>query len=396
MCSVASRIFILLLGLGCALARVDASEPTLQPQPVVTPQVISLFDQAILLAPDGSLWAWGGTDSRMVATFGTPTTTPTPTRIGTAQNWRRATASDSQVLGIKDDGSLWGWGYFLPASGQLISSPRQIGTATNWSDICVGAGHAVALQKDESLWAWGQNDHGQVGDDSRNDRTEPVRISEARWTAITAGSFNGFGLREDGIVWGWGLAFSEDGKDYLRPRQLDPDTQWRSISAGSYHLLGLKKDGSLWIMGQNVQWAFPKAQPATFLQLGHDRDWIEIHSGQGHYLARKSDGTWWGYLWKPAALGKTTTRWFPTRLPFSLRPWAVAAGQTCVYLDKDGALWTWGPRLGYLYPSQATNQIERAVIKVKQTLPEALQLYINSDLPVDAVPHRIWQVPTGE
>src|ERR1043166_2926616 len=38
MCSVASRLFILLLGLGYALA----SEPTRQPEPVATPQVISL------------------------------------------------------------------------------------------------------------------------------------------------------------------------------------------------------------------------------------------------------------------------------------------------------------------------------------------------------------------
>lgn len=391
--SVASQIDLLLLCLGCGLSRVQAFEPTLQTQAAVPPQVISLFDQAILLAPDGSLWAWGGTDSRMVATFGKPTTTPTPTRVGTDRNWRQVAASDSQVLGIKTDGSLWEWGYVLSNNRPQIISPHQIGVATNWSRICGGGSHAVALQSDGSLWAWGQNDHGQVGDDSRNDRSEPVRISEARWTAITAGSFNGFGLRADGTVWAWGLALSRDGKDYLRPRQIDADSRWRAISAGAYHLLGLKDDGTLWIMGQNVELAFPKSQPATFLPLGSDRDWTEIHSGQGYYLARKSNGTWWGYLWQPAR-ARTNTAWMPTRLSFPLRPWAIAAGQTSVCLDEKGTVWTWGPRLGYLYPSQVTNQVEQAVIRLKHALPDAVQPYLNSDLPVDRQPHRVWQLPT--
>jgi alpha-tubulin suppressor-like RCC1 family protein len=163
----------------------------------------------------------------MVATFGKPTTTPTPTRVGADRNWQQVAAGDSQVFGIKADGSLWGWGWICSTSRQQVITPRQIGAATNWSHICAGAGHVVALQKDGSLWAWRQNDHGQVGDDSRNDRVEPVRISEAGWTAIAAGAFNGFALRQDGTVWGWGLALFEGGKDYRRPRELCTDTYLR-------------------------------------------------------------------------------------------------------------------------------------------------------------------------
>jgi Regulator of chromosome condensation (RCC1) repeat len=369
---------------------------------VVNPQVISVDDQAVLLAPDGSLWAWGGTDSRMVAMFGKPTTTPKPTRVGSDRTWLHVAARNLQVFGIKADGSLWGWGWIASASrkrlaSEQITSPQRIGTATDWSQVCAGVAHAVALQKDSSLWAWGRNDYGQVGDDTRTDRSEPVRISEARWTAITAGSFNSFGLRQDGTIWGWGSDLaSSGGHDYLRPSQLDSDTHWRAISAGAYHLLGLKEDGSLWIMGQNVESALPKAQPATFLPLTRDRDWTEIHSGQGSYLARKSDATWWGYLWQPPALTRTNTPWMPTRLPFPLRPWAIAAGKTSVCLDENGTLWTWGPRLGYLYLSQVTNQVEQAVIRVKQALPNSIQLYLNADFPVDEVPHRIWQLPRAE
>ncbi len=85
----------------------------------------------------------------------------------------------------------------------------------------------------------------------------------------------------------------------------------------------------------------------------------------------------------------------PTRLPCRFQPWAIAAGRTAVCLDQSGSLWTWGPRLGYLYPSQVTDPVERVVIDAKKALPEALQVYINSDLPVDAAPHWIWQLPTN-
>src|ERR1041384_2436208 len=99
MCSGALRILVLLFCLRCGLSRVHGSEASSRTGPAVTPQLISLFDQAILLAPDGALWAWGGTESRMVATFGKPTTTPTPIRVGADRNWQQVAAGDSQVFG---------------------------------------------------------------------------------------------------------------------------------------------------------------------------------------------------------------------------------------------------------------------------------------------------------
>lgn len=51
------RLTALLLAMTCA---VIGQSLTARAQSFVTPQLVSTIDGAILLAPDGSLWLWGG------------------------------------------------------------------------------------------------------------------------------------------------------------------------------------------------------------------------------------------------------------------------------------------------------------------------------------------------
>jgi alpha-tubulin suppressor-like RCC1 family protein len=96
----------------------------------VEPQLANATDTAVLLAPDGSLWAWGE----------------------------------------------WGsWGSFpRPA---IVPVPRRVGSDTNWARVAAGLSHMVALKADGSLWAWGWNPEGQVGQPDLNTNYEaPTRI----------------------------------------------------------------------------------------------------------------------------------------------------------------------------------------------------------------------------
>ena len=112
----------------------------------VQPQLISTDDLAILLAPDGSLWAWGGRESKLLSVLGKPTTTTCPQRIGNDSDWIRVAANWSRTLAIKSDGSLWGWGYnpnpqTVNVATNYIGRPTRIGLENDWSDIRVGAGY---------------------------------------------------------------------------------------------------------------------------------------------------------------------------------------------------------------------------------------------------------------
>ena len=382
-------------------AQVLAVDPT---PGSVQPHLSVSNDQAALLAPNGSIWSWGGTDSHLVAFLGSSTISAIPLQLGSDRDWRQVAFSDLQVFAIKSNGTLWAWGRLGAASRQRKAqsqtiAPTSLGAASNWVAVSAGVAHGIGLKDDGSLWAWGRNDYGQVGG-SVPDRAEPGALSIGyKWSAITAGAFDTFALRQDGTIWAWGLDLAWQGTNNMRqPTLIDANTNWAAIAAGAFHLLGLKTDRTLWILGQNVEaYAAPKVTPRTFAQVGQDRDWSGIWAGDDCYLARKLDGSWWGCWHKrqfAPGWGNTNHSWVPTRLPFSFEPKAVAVGKTTVFLDQSGGLWSWGPRLGVALPSMsATNDLERAVQQVKALLPERFRNMLDRDAPFDLEPKRIWRLP---
>ncbi|MCL1864284.1 MAG: RCC1 domain-containing protein [Spirochaetes bacterium] len=40
---------------------------------------------------------------------------------------------------------------------------------------------SVAIKEDGTLWAWGNNNNGQLGDATSEDRTTPVRVIVSGW-----------------------------------------------------------------------------------------------------------------------------------------------------------------------------------------------------------------------
>jgi len=42
--------------------------------------------------------------------------------------------------------------------------------------IAIGYRHTLAIRDDGSLWAWGYNEKGQIGDDTDTDRNAPVLV----------------------------------------------------------------------------------------------------------------------------------------------------------------------------------------------------------------------------
>jgi len=136
------------------------------------------YDYTVAIKTDGSLWAWG--DSSFMER-----SVMVPRQLGGDTDWVSATAGWQHALAIKADGSLWSWG--RNSWGQLGDGttskvypafPAQVGTDKDWVSASAGSSHSIALKKDGSLWAWGQNDRGQIGDDTTNDRLTPVKVAD--------------------------------------------------------------------------------------------------------------------------------------------------------------------------------------------------------------------------
>jgi alpha-tubulin suppressor-like RCC1 family protein len=378
----------------------------------VAPQLISTFDAAVLIAPDGSLWGWGGGQLKQSWLLPNPNGgIPRPQRIGSDSDWRKLATGFVHTLALKTDGTLWAWGnnsdgeLGQPPTNRSLLKPTQIGVETDWAEISVGAGHSIALKRDGSLWTWGQGQYGQLGDGTTSNRYIPVRISpDLGWKSIAASDFNGYALRNDGTIWAWGLDPTNGmpmKHNVLVPTRIDAGTNWSFISAVDYVLMALKSDGTLWIRGQNSILAasyYVKSVTTNFTRIGTDTNWQEVYAGRDNFFARKRDGSWWTCESRTPGPGRRSLGHGSAgplyQVPFDFDPWAFANGfGNTLLLTRDGTLWTWGERLGWKAPSMQQ--------KLKAQLSRLIALVTRRSRPIniptaviDSQPYRLWELPT--
>jgi alpha-tubulin suppressor-like RCC1 family protein len=363
------------------------------PSGKVKPQLVSAWLYETLLAPDGSLWAWGGSEQSPLPSnwFPQDAMLQIPHRIGSDSNWTQVACCQDYQVALKNDGSLWTWVF-----NQSGPTPTRIGTDANWSQICAGGGHNLTLKNDGSLWTWDSNERVTLNDGTTTNRPVPTMVGTDRdWRSIAAGLRNSFALKNNGTLWEWGTqgAASND----LTPRQISPDTNWQAISADRFCLLALKTDGTLWATNSSVTRiakAFVPNLTGNFTQIGPDTDWTEVYAGMNSFYARKKDGAWWvcgvnhfGQLGLGTNIFAVPS---PQRLPFDFDPWAFAPAEgTALMLGKDGKLWTWGLRQGG-QPSAARQKFEAFLAPAVKRFP-ALRFLIKSD--IDQTPHFLWELP---
>jgi alpha-tubulin suppressor-like RCC1 family protein len=365
----------------------------------VRPQLVNSFWYATLLAPDGSLWAWGGLPG-----FGLPESLSQkdsiwriPHRLGSDSDWRQVACCQNGPVALKNDGSLWIWGF-----RQSGPNPTRIGTETNWSQICADwNGHNLWLKTDGSLWTW------DSGDSSANANSPPVpkMVSADRdWRMIATGeklkdvNARNFAIKSTGTLWEWDAEGAAS--NHLTPRQVMPDTKWQAISASPTVFLALKTDGTIWTTSRdltNVASALVPDPNQELTQIGPDTDWTEVYAGKVSFYARKKDGSWWvsgwnreGQLGLPENTGDVAS---PQRLPFDFDPWAFSGSAGFPnMLGKDGKLWTWGYRLGRPGRSAARGKFDSLLAPAVKRFP-SLGFLIGSDLLIDQTPHLLWKLP---
>jgi alpha-tubulin suppressor-like RCC1 family protein len=331
------------------------------------PQLVNEGDTALLIAPDGSLWAWGGNELGLMGVFPKELFTETPLRVGLDSDWKQVDNFGIATLALKQDGSLWGWGWYYRNFTNLINHapvPTRIGTETNWSQISEG-GANLALKDDGSLWGWGGNYYAQVGDGTTEYRSSPVQIGSGRdWRKVKALGETSFGLKRDGTLWSWG-DFHGDRRFQSTPKILMAGTTWSDFSAcggwnvGGTTLFALKSDGTIWLNSLSVSAVAAASIPSKsedLTQISEAKDWDKVYAGDKSVFAHKKDGSWWvcGKNWAGQLGLGTNIASVATfqRLPFSIQPAVLAAGAgTTLLLDREGRLWSWGNRLGSMQNS---------------------------------------------
>ena len=219
--------------------------------------------------------------------------------------WRVVSAGTNFSLGIKMDGTMWGWG----ANGNLLglngitpnqNLPVQIGTANDWATVSAGTVHSLAVKTNGTLWSWGNGQFGQLGNGVFNSATWTVtQVGTANdWLTVSAGNRFSLAIKTTGTLWSWGL--NNVGQlginniiDQNLPVQVGTSNNWLKIDAGNQHSLAIDNTGLMYAWGSNTFGQFGNGSNTSSLipiTVSTANNWSEISAGFDHSMALDTNG----------------------------------------------------------------------------------------------------------
>jgi len=158
-----------------------------------------------------------------------------------------------RTMAIKEDNSLWLWGYDIffsfPSNRHLLAVPVKV--MDNAASGAMSSNHALIVKQDGSLWTWGFNKYGQLGTGNYKDVAEPVKVMDDI-ISVYAGFDYSIALQNDGTLWAWGNnEFGQLGTGDTVGRT-DPVEIMKDVTKFemySYCNVAVKDDGSVWLWG---------------------------------------------------------------------------------------------------------------------------------------------------
>lgn len=336
----------------------------------------------------------------------------------TAPAHASAIAADTlDTYALRDDGSVFGWGFMflgmdgptpglLPGgtadyasiwSGSTLTLLRSGGTVFTWDDwsgyppghvaglvevtaAAAGYAHHVARKSDGTVWAWGGNDHGEIGDGSTSERATPVQVGGlGNVVALAAGSHHSLALQDDGTMWAWGDNTHGQLGDGTRNQSTTPVevtglANVTAIAAGSAFSLALTADGTVWKWGHATLWTGsgwePRSTPVQMTALPAG-EIVSIAAGSYHALALARDGsvwTWGDNTWGQLGDGSSGLTTYTVAVGGLPQIQALAGGTMhSVAFASDGSIFTWGDN-AYGQLGDGTTQQRKTPVRVAESM----------------------------
>lgn len=165
---------------------------------------------------DGTLWMWGRNN---YADLGDGTTTQrlTPRQISIlsatgATGWKYVSCGYHHTAALRTDGTIWSWGrnhvnQLGNNSATNSSTPvQEFSSSTNWKYLDCGRYNTLAIKEDGSLWVWGYNGFGQLGVNDTASRPTPVPVwnNTKDWQMVASGDYATGAIKTNGELWVWG------------------------------------------------------------------------------------------------------------------------------------------------------------------------------------------------
>jgi alpha-tubulin suppressor-like RCC1 family protein len=319
---------------------------------------VSIGNQHSLgIRANGIAWSWGTNSFGQMGDSTTINKSSPVSVVGGFTNWIQVSAGLSHSLGLRANGTAWGWG--LNTYGQLgdgtstsrVSPVSVVGGFTDWTQVSAGFRHSVGVRANGTAWSWGNGTSGILGDGQTFYRSSPVSVvgSFTDWVQVSAGERHSLGTRANGTAWGWGYnGFGRLGDNSSTARSSPVSvvggfTDWVQLSAGVYHSIGLRANGTAWAWGANSNGqlgdgttSVNTASPVSVV--GGFTDWVQLEAnvsgatiGAGFSQGIRANGTAWGWgnnTYGKLGDGTTIARSSPVSVIGGITNWILVSGNS--------------------------------------------------------------------
>ena len=263
-------------------------------------QVSTSGAHTLAIRTNGTLWAWGFNLNGQLGTGNTTNRSSPVSVIGGFTDWRQASNATSHSLGVRQNGTLWAWGYQACGRlgngnltiGNVVSPVSVVGGFTDWCQASAGHQHSLGVRTDGSAWAWGRGYRGQLGNNTTCTLDSPVSVvgGFTDWCQVSAGYCHSLGLRTNGSLWAWGAGGFGQLGDATQCNRSSPVsvvggfTDWCQVSAGNRHTVAVRQNGTAWAWGGNNSCGelgdgTTVIRTAPVLVSGGFTDWYQVSAG---------------------------------------------------------------------------------------------------------------------
>ena len=313
---------------------------------------------------NGSFWSWGENTAGQLGDNSTISRSSPVSVVGGFTDWCQLSAGVFHSVGIRSDGTAWSWG--CNGSGRLgdncttnRSSPVSVvGGFTDWCQISSGCTHSIGVRTNGTAWGWG-SDGRFIGNNNSITRSSPVSVvgGFTDWCQVSAGFAHSAGVRSNCTLWAWGCGSLGRLGQGTQDNTSSPVsvvggfTDWCQVSAGAFHNIALRTNGTIWSWGQNSyrqlgdNTSITRSSPVPVI--GEFTDWFQISAGVRHNVAVRTNGTAWA--WGDNCYGKlgnnsTIMIGSPVSVVGGFTNWCQVSAGCCHSLGvrSNGISWAWG------------------------------------------------------